>query len=135
MVPPKPHWGSLDAARAWPAAGPPKASRGHGVDGSQVEIRVSPGAVELYRGLVAGAVLPVGTTVVAFHKGAKGAAGSVYAMTKLPAGDWEFIAAEPDGTLLGRGLLAACASCHDDAPADHLFGVPRPLEPSISPRN
>lgn len=91
-----------------------------------MEVRVSPGALGPYRGLVAGASLPAGAAVVAFHTSTKGAPGSIYAMTKLPAGEWEFIAADPDGTLLGRGFLASCASCHDDALADHLFGVPHP---------
>jgi len=100
-----------------------------------MEVRVSPGALDLYRGLVAGGSLPPGSTVAAFHKTPNGAPGSIYAMTRLPTGSWEFVATEPDGTLLGRGPLAACASCHDDAPADPLFGPPRAPGPSNSARN
>jgi hypothetical protein len=108
------------------------------VDSSLVEVRISPGSVEAYRGLVAGAEFAIGTTAAAFHRSPDGAAGSVYAMTKLPSatgGQWEFIVTEPDGTLLARGSLSLCAGCHDDAPADHLFGVPRPADPPNLPRN
>lgn len=100
-----------------------------------MEVRVSPGALDLYRGLVAGGSLPAGSTLVALHRTPSGAPGSVYAMTRLPAGSWEFMATEPDGTVLGRGLLAPCASCHDDAPAAPLFGPLLPPSPSNSARN
>lgn len=122
--PSRPRWDGFDAARAWPAVDAARASRGHGVGDTLVEIHVSPEGRATYVELVAGVVLPVRTTVAAFHRSPDGAPASVYAMTKLVTGEWEFIVTEPDGALTARGALASCAGCHEAAPADHLFGVP-----------
>jgi hypothetical protein len=99
------------------------------VDANVLEVRISPEALAAYRALVPGTALPVGTTAVAFHRTPDGVPGSVYAMIKLRDGSWDFVVAEPDGALVARGALPLCASCHDAARADHLFGVP------VAPRN
>lgn len=132
-VAPKPRWEGFDRATAWPSVGGARSSRGHGVEEGIIDVRISPEARDSYRGLVAGTALPVGTTVVAFHRATNGAPGPVYAMVKLPDGQWDFVIAEPNGTLVARGAVSLCAACHDDAPADHLFGVPK--EPEKAPRN
>src|SRR6188768_3114199 len=37
---PRQRWADYDAARAWPAAGPPSTAQGHRRDGSLLEVRV-----------------------------------------------------------------------------------------------
>jgi hypothetical protein len=99
-----------------------------------MEVRVSASAVEDYRLLTAGKQWAPGTSVAAFHlRRQDGAAASIYAMTKLPGGPWEFVVAAPDGTVEARGALPLCARCHADAAADSLFGIPRaPAESSTA---
>jgi hypothetical protein len=43
------------------------------------------------------------------------------------SGIWTFTATGPDGTLLD-GDLGLCGRCHDDSPADHVFGAARARE-------
>lgn len=91
-----------------------------------MEVRVSPSAVADYRALTAGMQWAPGTSVAAFHfRRQGGAAASIYAMTKLPDGGWQYVVTAADGTLEDRGALPLCARCHADSPADSLFGVPR----------
>lgn len=37
-------------------------------------------------------------------------------------GDWEYLVLDPTGNIEQRGILAACARCHAEAPHDHVFG-------------
>lgn len=39
-----------------------------------------------------------------------------------PGGDWEYVVVDPTGNVEQRGILAACARCHAEAPHDHVFG-------------
>jgi hypothetical protein len=122
----RPRWERLAEARSWPLATPPFLASGHAGGEYTMEVRVSPSAVEDYRALTAGKQWVPGTSLVAFHlRRQDGAAASIYAMTKLPDGRWEYVVAAPDGTLEARGALPLCTRCHADAPADSLFGAPR----------
>ena len=121
---PAPRWDRLGAASQWPEAAAAFESRGHGVCRFSATVRVEPAALAAYRSIVSGAVFPDGTAIAVFHRDPAGAAASVYAMEKR-AGAWTFTAANPDGTLL-QGDLGLCSRCHDEAPADHVFGAPRP---------
>jgi hypothetical protein len=96
-----------------------------------MEVHVMPSALEAYRALTAGKQWEVGTSVAAFHRHGD-EPGSVFAMTKLAAGGWEYVVVAPDGTVEDRGALPLCARCHADAPADSLFGVPRPSPESAA---
>jgi hypothetical protein len=120
-----PRWERLAAASQWPEAAPPFASRGHGA-GFIVTVRVEPAGLEAYRGIVSGGVFAEGTSNAVFHRDSAGTAGSIYAMEKR-SGAWRFTAANADGTLL-EGDLGLCRRCHDDSPADHVFGAPRPRD-------
>jgi len=131
-------WERLGEARSWPLAAPPFLASGHGGGQYTMEVRVSASAVEDYRLLTAGKQWTPGTSVAAFHlRRQDGAAASIYAMTKLPEGRWEYLVAAPDGTIEARGALPLCARCHADAPADSLFGVPRAAaeSPTAMPRS
>ena len=119
----RPRWERLATASQWPEAAPPFASRGHGAGRFIATVRVEPAALQAYRGIVSGAVFPDGTAIAVFHRDAAGTPGSIYSMEKR-SGVWAFAAANPDGTLLD-GDLALCGRCHDDSPADHVFGAPR----------
>jgi hypothetical protein len=88
-------------------------------------VRVTPEtAVPLYLGLTRGQTLPEGTRIAAFHTGRDGEARWVYVLEKVAAKGWSALAVEPDGTL-AQGDLTACLSCHEDAPADSVFGPAR----------
>jgi hypothetical protein len=96
---------------------------------------VTPAALPAYRSLVAGQTLPVGTEIAAFHRSVDGGApGSTYVMEKRAEG-WAFFATDATGRLLLGEGVRLCVSCHAEARADSLFGVPGPaLEaPPASP--
>lgn len=116
-------WSRIAAASRWPEAAPAFPSRGHGSGAFVASIRVEPASLEAYRELVSGAVFADGTAVAVFHRAPDGTPGSVYAMEKA-GGAWTFTASNADGMLLD-GHVGLCARCHEEAPADHLFGVPR----------
>lgn len=125
-------WVRLAEAEKWPAVGPSFASRGHGAGEYVVTVRVPEAYAALYRGLVAGAHLPAGMTVAAFHEHG-GERASVYVMTKEASDDWAYLVVRPDGVLEPAGAVAFCARCHAEAPADSLFGSPRgPRESAAS---
>src|SRR5689334_14457464 len=116
-------WMRIAAASRWPEAAPAFSSRGHGDGAFVASVRVEPASLEAYRGLVSGAVFADGTAIAVFHRAPDGTPGSVYAMEKA-GGAWTFTASNADGTLLD-GNVGLCARCHEEAPADHLFGAPR----------
>jgi len=74
-------------------------------------------------------VTPPGTIVVMeeFDHG-KATAGPVLMMEKRPPGfdaargDWRYVVV--DGSEVSDGPLDPCASCHDEAPHDHVFALP-----------
>jgi hypothetical protein len=87
-----------------------------------LRVRITPAALSLYEHWYVGAVMPVGTWIVAEHeRRAGGAHGPYYFANKTDAG-WAFGAATPDGLLLPED--PACARCHAEAPADFMFGLP-----------
>jgi hypothetical protein len=56
------------------------------------------------------------------HPSANGGFG--YAMRKAGT-EWTFVRLSAQGGVLESGALALCAGCHAQAPADHVFGLPR----------
>jgi hypothetical protein len=70
--------------------------------------------------------IPVGTRLVMEHREKKGGApGPLMMMEKKEAGfdprhgDWRYVAV--DATEVNDGALVPCATCHDEAPHDHVF--------------
>lgn len=125
-IPPAPapsRWARLAEAQRWPEAAPEFPSRGHGAGRFLATVRVIPSALDAYRTIVTGTVFPDGSAIAVFHREPRGAAGSVFVMEKRGAA-WSFTAVDPWGTVLD-GDLGLCARCHDEAPADHVFGAPR----------
>jgi len=45
------------------------------------------------------------------------------------ADGWNYVVADPDGTLDAEGDLGACAQCHREAPFDGVFGMPPARKP------
>lgn len=80
-----------------------------------------------YRELVPGSRLPDGARIAAMHRvAATGVAASTFVMKRRTAG-WEYLVVDS----LGRrepGDTTPCSTCHAEAPADSLFGVPRGAE-------
>jgi hypothetical protein len=124
--PARPHWRGFDEVRALPSVGPAWPAQGHGVDPAFVEVRVTPAAADAYRSLSPATRFPAGVTIAAFYRRPSGEAWSVYAMTKRADG-WQYVVADPDGTLVNEGELTACVLCHREAPADGVFGMPSAL--------
>jgi len=94
------------------------------------QVLTSPDTREMYRLQVASTRYPVGTWLVARHRTADGArTGPLYAQFRSSSG-WRFVAATADGWLLDADL-EACRTCHAQAPADFVFGPPRPLDSGL----
>jgi hypothetical protein len=130
----EPRWERFAEAQSWPLAAEPFVARGHAAGEYVVSLRVAPPNRDSYRALIAGARWPVGMTVAAFNqRRGGGEAGSVYAMTKLATGEWDYVVARPDGVIEARGALPLCARCHAEAPADSLFGASSATPESKSP--
>ncbi len=130
--PPHKRSGLVEAARSWPRAVAPFASRGHG-DGSYViDIRVSPESVDAVRTLVLGRTVPIGAGIVAFHsRHDSNALESIFAMSKAAEGKWDFLVADPRGNVVSEGPLPLCARCHADAPADSVFVPDALAKPAV----
>jgi hypothetical protein len=114
-------WDAYAEVQRWPAAGPtPFTSRGHQPEQS-VEVRVNDVARANYAGLVTDTVFPDGSLLIELSRGV----GHGYAMRKT-SGTWSYFELDSKGFVLASGALPLCASCHDQAPADHVFGPSRP---------
>ena len=103
----------------------PIVNRGHDGERGFADLRVSPLARDAYIGLVSDSVLPEGSLVaLVFCDETRTELRSVYAMQK-DANGWQFLALDTNGRPNPEVDLAACARCHEGAPADDLFGLPR----------
>lgn len=106
----------------------PFVNRGHDRERGFADVRVSPLARDAYIGLVSDSVLPVGSLVaLAFCDETRTRQRSVYAMQK-DANGWQFLALDAAGRPDPEVDLTACVRCHEGAPADELFGLPRSAE-------
>jgi hypothetical protein len=116
-------WKSYAEAQGWPAANStPFASRGHQPE-QQVDVRTNDLARPSYAALVTDTVFPDGSVLLEqAHAIASGGFG--YAMRK-ESGHWTFLQLDARGAVLASGTLALCVGCHAQAPADHVFGLPR----------
>ncbi|HEX2878147.1 MAG TPA: hypothetical protein VHO25_01295 [Polyangiaceae bacterium] len=119
-----PLWPHFEQAQAWPKLEYPITSGGHSGQPYTAIVRVSPSALQQYQSLVAGSVLPGGTTVVQSHRDKTGRGGPIYVMEKLSTG-WTFSELDEKGRFLRQGNLVDCARCHAEAVADSLFGPDR----------
>ncbi len=99
----------------------PFTSRGH-LPEQQVDVRVNELARASYAALVTDTVLPDGSVLAELSHSAS---GNGYVMRKS-AGVWSYFELDAQGAVLASGALALCAGCHAQAPADHVFGSPRP---------
>jgi len=98
----------------------PFASRGH-LPAQPVDIRVNDVARLHFTALVTDTVFPEGSLLGELSHDASGRG---YVMRKS-AGHWSYFELDPQGSLLSSGALTLCVGCHDQAPADHVFGLPR----------
>jgi hypothetical protein len=103
-------------------------SRGHAPGSLTAHLRGNALAAESIDALRPGEQMPRGAVLVQTHAHrGTGAAVNLYAMVKRETGyfeqggDWEWVVARADGTLVARGKLESCARCHADAAADHVF--------------
>jgi hypothetical protein len=114
----------------------PFVNRGHDRERGFADLRVSSFARDAYIGLVSDSVLPEGSLVaLVFCDETRTAQRSVYAMQK-DANGWQFLALDAAGRPDPEVDLAACVRCHEGAPADDLFGLPRSAElapPPLAP--
>ena len=115
-------WDGYAEAKLWaPASAAPFTSRGH-LPASQVEVRVNAIASASYAALVTDTVFPEGSALFAQSQALN---GHGYAMRKT-RGAWSYVEVDARGGLLSSGALYSCTKCHAQAPADHVFGLPRP---------
>jgi hypothetical protein len=122
-------WPRFSEARTWPALSEPFPNRGHEGAGTLAVVRVSAEARETYAHLVRDSALPDGSVVALFHLESDRRPGPVYVMQKT-AGAWRFLTLDAEGgelpAIASTGQATqACSSCHADAVADSLFGLPR----------
>ncbi len=96
-------------------------------------VRVTPAVRDTYLSLVTDSVLPEGTIVALFFADEAGReAGPVFAMEKQ-SGTWRYFSTDARGGLDPRLNAGECARCHEAAPADSVFGLPRSASPASSP--
>ena len=98
----------------------PFTSRGH-VPQQSVDVRANDVARTHYATLVTDTLFPDGSVLAEL---AHGATGNGFVMRK-DAGHWSYFELDSRGASLVNGALAWCASCHAQAPSDHVFGLPR----------
>jgi hypothetical protein len=110
-------------------AGPTFVSRGHFVDARPATVLVNAAAAGPYAARHPQGRFPVGAMLVEKLTGQRADQGALFAMIKREpgtfeaGGDWEYVAAQPDGAVEDRGSLAICARCHAEAPSDWVFGA------------
>jgi hypothetical protein len=123
---PKVPWREFDEAKKFPEARAPFTSLGHGALNYSIDVRVDPAHLEAYRTLSPGGALSPGAIVIATHQSQRVVdATSVYVMMKHAPSTWEFLVLDADGVVDTDGDRSLCERCHAEAPADHLFGLPR----------
>jgi hypothetical protein len=119
-------WARFAEVSAWPTVTEaPFPSQGHQAELPSARVRASPEAREAYAALVQDSVLPEGSVLALFHESADGVTrGAVYVMQKT-GGSWQYLLLDAVGREGSGAIPGRCAGCHADAPADHLFGLPR----------
>jgi hypothetical protein len=122
---PAPAWEAYAEVKQWPALNAaPFVSRGHPPE-QPVDVHVNPESRELYRALVPDSLFPDGSVLAELPHGSDGRG---YGMRKVD-GAWRFFELNGGGGLISSGALGLCVGCHAQAPADGVFGLPRPAEP------
>jgi hypothetical protein len=117
-------WDVYPKALHWPVAnGEPFTSRGHQPE-QLIDVHVNDAARPGYLSLVTDTVFPDGAVLVEVSR-ILTANSRGFAMRKA-GGQWSYFELDPQGGLLQSGDLSLCAGCHAQAPADHVFGLPRP---------
>lgn len=112
----------LEALR-WPVTnGEPFTSHGHQPE-QLVDVRVNDAARPAYLSLVTDSAFPDGAVLVEVSRVLTPNSRS-FAMRKV-GGQWSYFQLDAGGGLLESGNLSLCAGCHAQAPADHVFGLPR----------
>ena len=114
-------WSGYAEVQHWPPVNSaPFLSRGHRPE-QQVDVRVNAAAAPSYAGLVTDTVFPEGSVLALLpHSGS----GHGYVMEKH-SGTWSYRELDAQGGVVSAGQLRLCASCHAQAPADAVFGLPR----------
>ena len=114
-------WDGYAGAKRWaPTSAAPFTSQGH-LPASPVDVRVNATASASYAALVTDTVFPEGSVLLELSHSLD---GHGYAMRKAN-GAWSYFELDAQGGVLASGALSLCAGCHAQAPADHVFGLPR----------
>ena len=100
----------------------PFTARGHQPE-QAVDVIANALARPSYELLVTDTVFPDGALLALLSRSH---VGHSYVMRKQ-AGSWSYLELDERGALLSQGSPAPCVACHAQAPADHVFGLPRPL--------
>ena len=118
---PNAQWdGYTDVLRLPLVTSAPFTSRGH-LPAQPVDVRANEAARAPYAALVSDSVFPDGSVLAELPHNAS---SNGYLMRKS-AGVWSYSELDSRGTLLASGALPLCAGCHAQAPADHVYGLPR----------
>lgn len=98
----------------------PLLSRGH-LPEQSVDVRANEVARSRYLALVTDTVFPDGSVLAELSHGAH---GNGYVMRK-ERGQWSYFELDSRGTVLARGVIPLCVTCHEQASSDRVFGLPR----------
>lgn len=96
----------------------------HLVGEPEAQVRVNEVAADYGR---TGAILPSGSLLVVSHDGGAGLLHFVMERGASPeAGSapprWDYAVVDTAGWVLARGRIPTCVRCHEEAPADEVFG-------------
>lgn len=109
----------------------------HSNSGRHISVYVSPNAQDQYRDIkTKPAVFPVGTVIVKEKVPAQSEPQTpeLGIMIKQPkefspeTGDWQYLYVTANGEVTRGESLRHCATCHENAKHDHVFGIPRKQE-------
>lgn len=104
---------------------------------THISVHVSPNSYEQYRDIrTKPAVFAVGTVIVKDRNPDKNETKSpdLDVMIKQPkgfspgTGDWQYVHVSANGEVIQGESLRRCATCHENAKHDHVFGIPRKQE-------
>lgn len=131
--PPWAHFDEIASVRALNAR--PFLQRGHDPPRGFADVRANAIAEGPYLELVSDTELPEGSILALFFcDETRSTERGVYVMHKRASG-WNYLALDSQGRPDPRIDVSACPLCHDGAPADNLFGLPRHIElaPALAP--
>jgi hypothetical protein len=117
-------WSRYQESLSWQVMRPAYRTE-HGVRKASAVLRASPEAVEAYRSLQLGTVMPHESALTLLVTPEdQGERPYILVMHRDGPGTWKFLTLRADGTLDQADDSGFCARCHGQARADALFGLP-----------